>query len=283
MDTRYVLNLAKYQGPIEKLLELIESRELAVTEISMAEVTDDFLKYLARISEDYRNASDAPIPAATKEEYLRLLADFIVIASRLVFIKSKALMPDMVLGEDEESQIKDLEDRLKLYQELKPAMKALGIQWREAKHEFSRDYFLHIKGLLLAIRAAEGDQGDFFYPGPKLDSATLIASLKNILALTPAPVVEETKLQERIVSLEATIKNMIARIEELKETTFRGMTTGGTRMDAVVSFLAILHLAREQLVSLEQEGAGSDIIIRKTPTAASQATATTDGTGSQHP
>ncbi len=71
----YELKLEKFSGPLEKLLELIEERKLAVSEVSLAQVTDDFLKYLKTLTDAHAD--------------LRMIADFIVTASRLILIKSK--------------------------------------------------------------------------------------------------------------------------------------------------------------------------------------------------
>src|SRR5690349_179158 len=121
---QYELKTEKFSGPLEKLLELIEAREMDVSEVSMAEVTDDFLKYLEAFKKDGANG-------AALEFDLRVLADFISIASKLIFLKSKYLLPGLALTEDEEADIKDLEHRLKMYQELKPALKHIAKLWRE--------------------------------------------------------------------------------------------------------------------------------------------------------
>lgn len=262
MDQRYVLNIAHYQGPIDKLLELIEARELEITEISLAAVTDDFLKYLERIAGEYQRARNAGAATMAPAAYMRLLADFIVVASRLVFIKSKALIPNIALSDDEEAGIKDLEERLRRYRELRPAMKSLHGLWRNGSREFSREYFLHVRGLLLTIRAQEGAGETFFYPGSALGAAAMQSALKKILALTEITVEEERIVQEKIITLEEKVREIIGRMRGLGETTFRGVAEGASRIEAVVAFLAVLHLAREQLVSLEQESADSDIIIR---------------------
>jgi segregation and condensation protein A len=258
---KYDLKLENYEGPIEKLLELIEAREMDVTEISMALVTDDFLKYLENLSADYKSSEASGNAAA--EGYMRLLSDFIVIGSRLVFIKSKALIPDIKLNEEEEAGIKDLEDRLLLYQKLKPVMRVIATRWRKGASEYAREYFLHVKGLLLAIRANEGKGTEFFYPGGNLDAKQLNDALRKILALTEQVVAEEKVIQEKIVSLEEKIKEIISNMRNINEATFRGIAKGASRGEAIVAFLAILHLAREQLVMLEQESSHSDIIIRK--------------------
>ena len=83
----YELTLEAYQGPLDKLLELVEAKKMEVTEISLAEVTADFLDYLKKLEAE--NVSQT------------LLADFLVIASKLIFIKSKILLPSLFAGEEE--------------------------------------------------------------------------------------------------------------------------------------------------------------------------------------
>ena len=84
----YELKLEKFSGPLEKLLELIEEQKLDVNEVSMANVTDDFLKYLDEFRKEGAHAEEFRAD-------LRLLADFIAVASRLIFLKSKYLLPNI--------------------------------------------------------------------------------------------------------------------------------------------------------------------------------------------
>src|SRR4051812_15045342 len=101
----YELKIGEFSGPLEKLLELIEAQKMDVSEVSMAKVTDDFLKYLETLKDP--DSAIAVFPAD-----LRVLADFISIASRLIFLKSKYLLPGLALSDEEEADIKDLEERL---------------------------------------------------------------------------------------------------------------------------------------------------------------------------
>ena len=102
----YELRIEKFSGPIEKLLELIEEKKLEITELNLAEATADFLNYIKKIE------NIEP----------RLLADFVVVVAKLLLIKSKALLPNLQLTEEEEKDIKDLENRLKIYRQFKPAI-----------------------------------------------------------------------------------------------------------------------------------------------------------------
>ncbi|MBU6501134.1 MAG: segregation/condensation protein A [Patescibacteria group bacterium] len=241
----YELKLEKFSGPLEKLLELIEARQLEITQISMAQVTDDFLNYLRTLMEGSRESADK----------LRTIADFISVASRLVLIKSKYLLPDLSLTEEEEFGMKDLERRLKIYQELRPTLKMLEKLWRAKNTEFGRP-FLAIKGLGI------GSGSGFFYPGDGLELDILMGSINKLFS-SFGDLVEETKtIKEKIVSIEEKMQEIIGRLQTVVESSFTALSGSKSRAEIVIAFLAILHLAREQLIFLEQNEGFSDIIIR---------------------
>lgn len=239
----YELKLEKFSGPLEKLLELIEERKMEIGEISMAQVTDDFLKFVKSLT-----GGHADLP---------MFAGFIAVASRLIFIKSKYLLPDLTLTEEEEEAgIKDLEKRLKLYQELRPAMKVMAALWRKSNNEFSRPYFL-ARGF-----APEAGSG-IFYPGGGLDIQALSGLLGKIFETLQSFTLETETIREKIMSIEEKIAEIVKRLEIEGETNFVNLAGSKSRMEIIVVFLAILHLAREQLVLLEQAERFSEIVIKK--------------------
>lgn len=264
----FELKTEQYSGPLEKLLELIEERQLEITEISLAAVTDEFLKYLEQLRQ-------AP-PDAEFEPDLRIIADFIVVASRLIFIKSRSLLPDLTLSGEEEADIKDLETRLQLYKEFRPAMRLLQQLWREGGKEFSRQYFLNMAHWLIprpdpqapypVASLEQGKDVKFFYPGRNVDLDTLRNALGGMYEVLQAITVETEVVKEKIITLEEKITEVIRRVEQLQETSFRQLAEQKTRPEMIVTFLALLHLAREQLIFLEQAGHLSDIIIKKKAT-----------------
>ena len=258
----YELKLEKYTGPLDKLLELIEARELEITEISLAQVTDDFLRYLDSIKEQ-----EVAELAGSKDARpdLRILADFIVIASRLVFLKSKSLLPDLELTSEEEADIKDLETRLKLYRELRPAMKIISGLWKNGDLEFSRPYFLNA-GIWMLPRLEEGETASdlkIFYPGKEIDPERLRASVSKIFETFEAMAKETQVIKEKIITLEEKINEIIEKVRKISATSFSELSAAQPKGEMIVTFLAILHLAREQFISLEQEGTFSDIMIKK--------------------
>jgi segregation and condensation protein A len=245
----YELKLEKFSGPLEKLLELIEEQKLDVNEVSMAHVTDDFLKYLDTFRKEGENTRGFRAD-------LRLLADFVSVASRLIFLKSKYLLPNLPLTTEEEADIKDLEARLVIYRDLRPAFKLIGKLWRDGHHAYSRPYFLG--------RGAGLPQGQsVFYPGTKTDVHGLAEAIGNILETIKNYELEEETIQGTIVTLEEKIQEVLSRILKEGDSDLKRLSGEKSRSEMIVVFLAVLHLAREQLIRLEQIENFSDIMIKK--------------------
>lgn len=252
----YELTLEQFQGPLEKLLELIEERKLDINEVSLANVTDDFLGYLSLLEAEVAHANDGISAQHPKEVMrgLRLVADFVAVASKLLLLKSKSLLPEFSLTEDEETDIADLKRRLARYRELKRVEKHIAGLWRNGKRTWSRPYFLHL-----------ASSSPVFYPAKNMDLGGLRAALGKLLEALLRFTYESGTVREAIISLEGKMKEVIERIREIAETTLGTLSRERSRAEVIALFLAILHLAREELVMLEQQNAFSDIIIRKRP------------------
>lgn len=248
----YELKIEQFSGPIEKLLELIEEKKLNITEISLSEVTEDFLGYMRKIAD--LDLAGKPSPGT-----LRLLADFIAVASRLIFLKSKSLLPGEKTDEDEEGELKDLEYRLRLYSELKPAIKEVASIWKKAKPQYSRPYFMAHQFSSLA----GAENGVVFYPGGNVNLEGLAEALNNLVAAFKDVEIDAQTIMEKVVTLEEKIKEIITKLTETANSSLKSLSLSKTRSEIIVIFLAILHLAREQLVHLEQESNFSDIMITK--------------------
>jgi len=236
----YELKMERFSGPLNKLLELIEEKKLEISEISLAEVTDDFLNYLKKLEK-----IEVPV-----------LADFIAIASRLVFLKSKSLLPGLVFDDEEEEGIKDLERRLKMYKELKPAIKNVHDLWLKHNAGYGRPYFSPTKSIGLL-------EGGFFYPGDQIDMETILSSLYRILDAFKILELETETIRDKVISLEEKIEEVIERLKNELESSFGKMVSQKVRAEIVVIFLAILHLARDQRIFLTQDKSFSDIMITK--------------------
>lgn len=223
-----------FSGPLEKLLELIEAKELDVTRVALAEVTADFLDYVKNL----QNAGAA------------VLADFVVVASRLVLIKSKALLPSLTLTAEEESDVRDLEERLALYREFRAAGAGLKEMFLPVARCASRT-------LLLGAPA-------IFYPSKNLDAAGLRAAIGKVFAVLEDFIPKDERVVKRVfVTLEEKIKELIGRLEEMATQSFKSLAAKKSKSEVVALFLAVLHLVRHQGVDVSQTGQFTDIIIKR--------------------
>jgi len=104
MDKDFKVKVGEFEGPLDLLLNLIEKRKLHITQVSLAQVADDYINYL--------QGSD-------RGENLNDMANFILVASTLMLIKSLALLPGLQLTESEKSDVEELESRLKKLQKIR--------------------------------------------------------------------------------------------------------------------------------------------------------------------
>ena len=224
----------KFEGPLALLLELIEKEKLAIAEISLAAVADEYLIYVRGLV--------APDP----EE----LAEFLVIAAHLMLIKSRALLPSLALPEEEEASLDDLERRLAILQTLRTAARELRA--------------IEQTGARIASREAYGGMAPIFYPPPSLGGVLLANTFAAIVALIPAPMrIAEEKIK-RIISLEEKISHIRGFLRDAVERGFSEIVAGAReKVDIVVSFLALLELANQKFIDLKQDAHFGEIIIRK--------------------
>jgi len=230
----YALTLDIYQGPLEKLLELIEEKKLAITQVNLATVTADFLAYVQKLTtpdeKNNENRTGTHIPP-------EVLVDFLAIASKLVLLKSKELLPSLSFTQEEEEDVKDLELRLQLYQELKGTQRVLQGMWSQTPQFFTREFLM-------------GRQ-NMFYPPEKYTAHDMAHALHRILHEVEEITNPVITLRSHIVQLQEKIQEVIARVSA-NPLSFHALRANHDRHEIVVLFLAVLHLIKDQLVSVEQ-------------------------------
>ncbi len=230
MNELYEVKLEEFQGPFHKLLELIENKKLEIVRLNLAEVTADFLEYLKTLE------SSNP----------RVLADFVSVAAKLILIKSHALLPALEIQEEEEKEIADLEDRLKIYREFKAAGNNLKNLWGK-RMSFSKGYFINVpEGFYLTEDLTPSD----------LESA--ICKLSEELALILPDRKEEGI---KLVNFEEKVKELMARVNDVLQMSFSQVVKDKSRAEIVILFLALLHLLKDNLVIIDQEDKFSEIKI----------------------
>jgi chromatin segregation and condensation protein Rec8/ScpA/Scc1 (kleisin family) len=141
-----------------------------------------------------------------------------------------------------------------LYRELRPAMKHLQKVWDEKHYLLSRPYFFQFGSL------QESAQATFFYPGTELTSERLTHSLGRIFESFAKITVETKVSREKIVTLEEKIEEVVRRLQGGEAMRFR-ILSGESASEMILSFLAILHLARDGRIHAIQGEHFSDIIV----------------------
>lgn len=240
MDTEVVsthglhIRTSVYEGPFELILDLIDKRKLSVNELSLAEVTDDYIQFV-------RGQGQFPMEEA---------AQFIGIAATLLLIKSKSLIPELELTGDEEEDVDDLKKRLLQYEQI-----------REAARELSR-----IFGRQVLVSAGDRAPEPFFAPARDLTTDTLATALADALAALEkaAEKLPEARVRS-LVSIEEIMDNLLARVQKAMTVSFKEFSgTTSERIEIIVSFLALLELVKQGAVDAEQGAAFADIQITNT-------------------
>src|SRR5918997_3651493 len=117
----YQFRLPSFEGPLDVLLRLIERDQLAISEISLLAVFDQFLAYL--------NTLEADAPDA--------IAEFVLVAGRLSVLKSRALLPRPAKPLEEPDEI-ELVQQLEVYRAVKAAAELLAVRQRTGSGAFAR-------------------------------------------------------------------------------------------------------------------------------------------------
>ncbi|MDP2638681.1 MAG: ScpA family protein [Candidatus Azambacteria bacterium] len=240
----YQVSLAKFNGPLDLLLSLIEEKKLAIDEVVLSQVTDQFLEHLQKLQQD--------------ANYQRILADFLVVASRLILIKSRSLLPHLVLSQEEEGDIKELKDRLKEYQQIKIWGRELGKWAKNRNPYFGRESYLN-----LPVACGERSRA-IFYPPKNISVENLSEKYESFLkTISQVEKLEEKNLQ-RVVTLDQKIQELRGRINMAVESSFADISSGvKTRIDVILSFLAVLTLFRSRILDLSQNEIFGDIKIKQ--------------------
>jgi segregation and condensation protein A len=226
----FTVKTTSFEGPLDLLLDLIEKRKLFISDISLAKVTDDFIEHI-------KQADTMPMGES---------AHFILVASTLLLIKSKSLLPEFALSDEEQNDIHDLETRLKIYKRIKEASANVA-------KLFGKEIIFgqsHTRPVV-----------PVFTPDPEftLDKAHLL--LTDLINRLPKKERLPQHLVRKVVSLEDMIGTLTNRITSHIRMSFKEFTKEHkeNRVNVIVSFLAMLELVKQGVVDVTQHGNFSDI------------------------
>lgn len=215
-----ILKQAAFEGPFDLLLQLIEDEELEITQVSLAEVTDQYLGHVKELS----------------RENLPEISDYLVIAARLVLIKSRALLPTEI-AEDEEPD--DLAAQLAEYKRFKQAAAAFGERIDSGLRSYGKapDKLPPPEGMV-----ADG-----------VDLEGLHRAFVEILDRLPEPVsIPEETLEDQL-----TIEECIDRVRtaiQAGPVRFHSLFSDlKSRVQMIVTFLAVLELIKQSTLRVKPD------------------------------
>ena len=233
-NENYVIQLEVFEGPMDLLLHLIEREELPITSISLAKVTQQYLDYMATL------------------EKLRPddIAEFLVMAARLLYIKSSALLPRPQPDDDEEEE---------------DPGEALARQLREYKQFKERAAFLReleARGLRTYVRLAPPPVLEKRLDPTGLNVGALLDALYEVLEEMnpPAPPVHNMAPLE--ITIDEKLEELGALVKQGKPFRFKQiLRRARSRTEIIVTFLAVLEMIKQQQVRVMQPHPFDDILV----------------------
>ncbi len=234
MEGTYQVKQTSFEGPLDLLLDLIEKRKLQINDIALAQITDDYIAFL-------ENQGDFPIKDT---------AEFILIASTLLLIKSRSLLPGIELSKEEEEDIHDLEDRLKLLEETR----CLSVHIQE-----------RFGASVLYFKTPSKITAPIFTPDKNTNTSKLYEHVKRVLEMLPIKEITPKAIVRKVISLEEVVESLISRVKSTLKLSFNEFSKRGggkaEKVEVIITFLAMLELVKRGMIQVTQQDNFSDIEI----------------------
>src|SRR3989344_1953040 len=226
----FAIHTDKFEGPLELLLDLVEKRRMHISDVSLSDVADKFLAHIETLG---------GLPVANT-------ANFVYVASILLLIKSKSLLPELNLSTEEEASIGELEKRLALLQILRGQTGIISEIWGKS---------------IIYRREDSSEIHIVFSPPESLDRNAMTALIRDIISRIPKGEELEQKIVQKVISLDEMIESLAERIQSNLQLSFREFSKmeREEKVGVIVSFLAMLELVRRGAMSVKQHSDFGDI------------------------
>ncbi len=244
----FVVKHGEFEGPLDLLLQLVEKRKLFINDISLAGVTDDYLSHIGQLNVDIDQKTE-----------------FLVIAAILILLKSRSLLPNLELTEEEKGSVSDLEKRLIVYQIFSGAGEGLknfikktrALRFNKKRKVVKPIVFVPDEAINLQVM--HNEIVEILNKQPKKEVLPKVHIQK---ALTLEEVIDS--LQERIQSAtKFMFSNFAKNLNNQTGSDGQNTFTKEARVNIIVSFLAMLELVRQGILSVVQNENFEDIEIEK--------------------
>lgn len=236
--TMFKIKTEVFEGPLDLLLSLVEKRKLMINDISLALVTDEYIQYVERLP----------------DQELASRAEFIVVASTLLLIKSRSLLPSIPLTDEEQVSVEDLELRLKIFKIIRDNAELI-------KTQFAQNIIFGSTGA--------GVKKPIFAPHKSITVESINLSVAGIVSRFPKKEGLKKALVKQVISLEEMMERLSKKIQTGLSMSFRQFAGQGSRtkeekVEVIVGFLAMLELVKQGMLDVMQEKIFEDIKMETT-------------------
>jgi len=226
-----------FEGPLDLLLRLVEERKLPINDVSLSEITESYMHHMQSLT--------LP-PYAT-------ITSFLAVASTLLLIKAKSLLPLLKLTEEETQDIDELKRRLLVYQHIQSLIPII-------EENFGKNSSYHPRHTV--------DVGPTFVPHESITVQSLLENIQNIIQQIPKPDIQATAQLKKAINLKDILEDLAKRVEKGIQSSFQSFTQSQNHTDSksekifiVVSFLALLELVKDGIIHVLQNNRFQDITI----------------------
>jgi len=230
----FELDIQDFEGPLDLLLHLIEKQGLDITGVSLLAVTDQFVEHAHQIREHYAEAA----------------SEFLLVASQLALLKSRALLPQPEPDEENEESLDDIAERLRLY----AAFKAVAHELDE-RLQAGTGSFIRVAPLEIEPTPPKPGTGDL---------SILMAALSQLVQSNDPEVMDHATPTRRFHVADK-IDEIGALLSQHGSVPFDDIaSTCSTRAELIAAFLAVLHLVQQRAATVNQPTPFSPIILEAT-------------------
>lgn len=231
-DSGMKLHLENFDGPLDLLLHLIKSAKIDIKEVFVSKVTDQFLLYIEE----------------AKKQDIEIATDYLVVASSILEIKSRELLPKYQEEDaEEENNLIFLLEEYKMFKELSEKLgtkQELDVFYREIKEEFQPNFKFEESSLDLLVSAFQ-------------------KVLLSYSEISEGESVESHILAPELLTVDMVMQELSEKLEKGSVSFFSLFSERVSKTRVVTSFLAILEMIRLGLISAKQEDTFDDIIIKR--------------------
>ena len=236
---KYEIILENFEGPLDLLCHLVDKNKMEISKVNISDLTDQYIAYINKI----------------EEQKLEVASEFLLMASTLVYLKSKSLLPNEVEDESELTE-EELIRRIIEYKKYKEISKKM----KENFLEFSKRIYRLPETIELPKQSLEKEYDKAVIPKIYLDLFNRNEQKVNQNAQN----IEKIAIPET-VTISSKVKEIFRELTKKPRFVFNKLFSLNkySRVEVVTAFTGLLELTRRNKVTAEQEKNFSDIIVEK--------------------